>query len=246
LQEASDPLDFDPLVTRSLDLDPLLGDPLLGDPLLGDPLLGDPLLGDPLLGDPLGESSPSLERKPDVPSPSDGRFDPDRLMPVGGWYVDDLRASIRYRGCGHDDPVLKSVIELVSQLPPSDRTRTQLMQTRAVRACVQCHPGAVADRPTWVNRPLIGRRDQLTKFSHRSHLNVAQLADCQHCHSIASDSPDTVQLVGHGESRPEFVPLSKQACVACHVPKAAGDACTTCHRYHVFEFTSFDSIRLEP
>jgi hypothetical protein len=37
-----------------------------------------------------------------------------------------------------------------------------------------------------------------------------------------------------------FLPLSKQASVACHIQQAVKDKCTTCHRYHV------DRITLRP
>jgi hypothetical protein len=31
----------------------------------------------------------------------------------------------------------------------------------------------------------------------------------------------------------EFKPLSKQQCAECHTKTAAGDACQSCHNYHV-------------
>ncbi|MEM1069291.1 MAG: cytochrome c3 family protein, partial [Planctomycetota bacterium] len=205
----------------------------------------DPLRDDLLESDLDSDSSPASNPQASM------RFDSERLLPAGGWYVDDLRASIRYRGSGHDDPVLKSVIELIRQLPESDRARKQLLQTRAIRSCLQCHPGAVSSRPTWVSEPLVGRRDQLTKFTHRSHINVAQLSDCQHCHRIQSGDSNDIRLVSTGDShRPEFAHLSKQACIACHVPQAAGDGCTTCHQYHVEDAAAFrlhlDPLQLQP
>lgn len=213
-------------------VDPSKSDRLDGDLLDGDDLLGESLLGsDPLAGDPLAE--PLRLDADEIGGDLSPSFDVDQMLPAGGWYVDDERLSIRYRGSGHDDPVLKSVVEMISQLPPADRSRQALLQTPAVAACVECHPGAVSVRPTWVSRPLVGRRDQLTKYSHRSHLNVAQLSDCRHCHRIESANATNVRLVGAAKMMREFAPLSKQACVACHVPKAAGDNCTTCHRYHV-------------
>ena len=31
----------------------------------------------------------------------------------------------------------------------------------------------------------------------------------------------------------DFEPLPRQSCAACHHVNAAGDGCTTCHRYHI-------------
>lgn len=161
------------------------------------------------------------------------RFNADRMLPAGGWYRDDLRLAIRYRAGGHDDPVLKSTIEMISQLPPGDPARQQLLQTRAVDACVACHPGAVSSSGGWRSEPLIGRKSEFTRFAHSPHLNIAQLADCRHCHSIGADSGAGLNLTRGVAVRHDFAPLRRQACAGCHMPHAAGEACVKCHRYHI-------------
>ncbi len=202
-----------------------------GDDLLsGDDFLqGDDLLveDDPLV---LG-AQPESDN-----AAASGRFEPERMLPLGGWYRDDLRLSISYRGGGHDDPVLRSLIQMIAQLPAGDIVRQRLLASRAVSACVSCHRGATDVLPTWRSDPLIGRRSEFTKFSHKPHLSVSQLGDCIHCHRVVSQKADhqpQINLISTGGLDHEFEPLGRTACVSCHQPTAAGDACVMCHRYHV-------------
>lgn len=240
--------DDDLLADSSSDED-LLGGALPSGDLLddgaGDLLDRDPLAQDSL--DPLSlDSAPTDSGR----GQSSDRFNADKMIPAGGWYRDDLRLSVRYRGGGHEDPVLKSMIEMISQLPSGDPARQRLLNTRAVASCVACHPGALSKgaatsaSPTsgggWKSRPLIGRRSEFTKFSHSPHLNVAQLADCSHCHALDTHSGSRQQDLGAKISltsgivpHSDFAPLRRQACAVCHTPHAAGEACTTCHRYHI-------------
>ncbi len=206
------------------------------DLLGGDLLAGeddDLLNNDPLAQDPLSQA-PLVRHSTTALDPSK-RFNADEMMPEGGWFRDDLRLAIRYRGGGHEDPVLKSTIEVISQLPSGDPARRQLLQTRAVAACVACHPGVLRSGGGWRSEPLIGRKSEFTKFSHAPHLNVAQLADCIHCHSLGSESKLGLRLISglaNAETQ-DFAPLQRQACAVCHTPHAAGEACIKCHRYHI-------------
>ncbi|MFK8113537.1 MAG: hypothetical protein AB8B91_15130 [Rubripirellula sp.] len=214
------------------------GDDLLGG---GDALLGD---GDALDADPLAENTNSKRK-------SSSRFDPESMLPAGGWYRDDLRMAIRYKGGGHADPVLKSTIEMISQLPPSDLARKDLLKNRAVAACVSCHPGAVASTRSWHSEPLIGRRSEFTKFTHGPHLNVAQLADCTQCHQISKEptDPNPIQLEtvasGFRPPQPGSFSLSpvgfsdRSAAESSSNPHDPGDfehlsrgTCAACHTPH--------------
>ena len=196
----------------------------------------DPLSVDPLSDDPLSSSSSAVAETSDP----NQRFDPSRMLPAGGWYRDDVRLTISYRGAGHSDPVLRSVVEMMAHLQPSDPVRRRWLATRAVAACTSCHPDA-AETSGWTAVANIGRRDRFTKFSHGPHLNIARLTDCTHCHAIATGSETPMQDVtltsasGETEYLPhdEFKPLELEACATCHTAKAAGDNCTTCHRYHI-------------
>jgi hypothetical protein len=223
---AEDDLLLTPIDAES-DLLSEVGDGLLeGDDLLGQDPLRDPLthpLSDPLTLDPPPRSGSGVLE----------RFDADTMMPAGGWYRDDLRMAIRYRGGGHEDPVLRATIDLISQLSPADPTRARLLRSRAVAACVACHTGAVMEKGEWQSRPLVGRNSELTKFSHGPHLNVAQLADCSHCHRVESNDRYQFKLASGMVDVHDFAPLGRESCAACHTSQAAGDACVKCHRYHI-------------
>ncbi|SMP62300.1 hypothetical protein SAMN06265222_107288 [Neorhodopirellula lusitana] len=215
------------------------------------------------------------------------RFDAARTQTLGGWYRDDLTMSLRYRGTGHSDAVIRTLIDISSQLG------VDVSQEASVASCQECHQSG-----RWNAAPADTLRDRLTKFTHRPHLDVQGLQNCQHCHqlldgegtggnndrqndpnspnqantdgaSIASlmsapvmpatvvptpMMPETVVpaidapfgIFDRVLSKPEplaatdsdfrtsdFKPITKQNCAACHTSSAAGDRCTTCHRYHV-------------
>ncbi len=223
-----------------------VGDDLLDDDLLGDEsienssdlLAGDDALlenpsnaVDSLATDPLGESTQSTNSV-------SGSFDADKMLPEGGWYRDDLRMAIRYRGGSHADPVLKSAIDIISQVPATDPVHQRLLKTQGIAACVSCHPAAVTSTGGWQSEPLIGRRSEFTKFTHGPHLNISNLADCIHCHQIDSGNEKSTNIsevsLAAGFTDPhDFQSMDRQACVGCHTPQAAGDACIKCHRYHI-------------
>lgn len=238
------------------------GDELLGDDdLLGldDSLDEDDLIGsddlleqdDDLLSDPLGSSSLLSTEAPTSKRPE--RFDSERMLPSGGWYRDDIRLAIRYRAAGHADPVMRSIVEMIAELSPSDPVRKRLLSQASVKACVECHQAAIDAPPSLVTRhlglaswkswPLVGGKQEFTKFSHGPHLNIAQLADCSHCHQVTPAAIDShgVGLVDSGE----FKAMTRQSCAACHTPKAAGDRCVDCHRYHIDHRPTNPSIRDE-
>lgn len=226
-------------VREAVDSDALLSDDDLdvspSDPLANiDPLLSesgdDALRADATTADPLGLGDPYPETK----------------QPDGGWYVDESRMAVSYRGHGHADPVIRAAIELAAGLSAGDTIRQDLLRTGPASACIRCHPGVadsasvgVAWKPAATNRDI---RSQFTKFSHKPHMNLPILADCKHCHAISDDvnralSPLEVTTVFASENitdRPphDFSPLSRQACASCHTANAAGDACIKCHRYH--------------
>ncbi|MCM2371719.1 hypothetical protein [Aporhodopirellula aestuarii] len=204
------------------------------------------------------------------------RFDAARSQSLGGWYRDDLTLSIRYHGSGHSDAVLRSLIEMAAT--SHGELRSMVGAQPAVAACVSCH-----SQLPWRAAPSNTLRDRLTRFSHRPHLDIVALQNCEHCHAMpAADSPSEVESsiallrpnshshvtslqhamgvvsnvsakpetdtspadhsVTQGDSTPhghsDFLPLKKAACAHCHTANAAGDHCTTCHRYHVGDVSS--------
>jgi len=219
-----------PIVAKPDDSLRLLDEEPRSDALLesDDDLLND---NDLLAEDPLSESTKAVQDRPT-------RFDPDKMLSKGGWYRDDVTLAIRYRGAGHEDPVLKSAIDVIRQLPASDPVRQRLLKTQAVAACISCHPGALLAADGWKSEPLIGARNEFTKFTHGPHLNVAKLADCVHCHQInrkkiGADSDFSVNLASRPSDTEDFAPIERQACSSCHTSSAAGDSCVKCHRYHI-------------
>ncbi len=218
----------------------LAGDDLLAADASTDLLeVNDLLTIDPLLTEPL-----SLEAM--APTTSDDenhskRFDAAKMLTSGGWYRDDLWLSIRYRGVSHSDATLRATIEMLACLSPEDPVRVRMLAAVAIQSCIQCHPTAVDAKPQWTATALVGRRDSFTRFSHGPHVNIASLADCTQCHRVGSpqatrsDTPQ-VNLAGFKSDSgivSDFEPLNRSLCVGCHTTQAAGDACTTCHRYHV-------------
>jgi hypothetical protein len=124
-------------------------DELLGSDRLLD--VDDPLSRDRLAKDDdllLLNSRPNEELNSPSPTdtfhaPTQQRFDPIRMLPDGGWYRDDLRLAISYRGGQHADPVLQAAVELAAGLAQDDLVRRGLLASGPVAACVQCHPGAL-------------------------------------------------------------------------------------------------------
>lgn len=230
------------------------GNDLLSDELLTDDLLSnDPLEQGQSAPDPLAASQTSSDQVQRWQDMLAERFDPATTQTLGGWYRDDLTLSLRYRGTGHTDGVLRTLIDLARTRDP------ELIEQNAVAACIECHANG-----RWKATGITGLRDRLTKFTHRPHLDIRGLQNCQHCHEM--NSPAKINVVdrvlanplpsnrlpansvlgdtGHSgnETEPslgrvspggDFVPLQKASCAACHTSTAAGDHCTTCHRYHV-------------
>ncbi len=200
------------------DDDLLSPDPLSTDPQNSDPLSMDLLDADPLDSDPLDAGNQQRTTKQ-----RDTRFDPNRMLAEGGWYRDELRLAIVYRGGGHADPIIRSAIETLAALPANDPLRTRMLANRTVAACISCHPSASMGGGNWVSPALVGQGRTFTKFSHKPHMNIAGLTDCVHCHEVSKTHAD-------------FEPIKLQSCAACHTAHGAGESCTTCHLYHVDSF----------
>ena len=191
------------------------------------------VFNDDLLIDWANEPDPLLSGEP-TPSQPDNwlselskRFDAAKTQALGGWYRDDLTMSVRYRGGGHHDVVLRALIEM------GRSSGLELNESASVKACLECHVSS-----SWRASSSPNLRDRLTKFTHRPHLDIRGLQDCQHCHELnhPANLDRSVNLVdsrASSDTHDDFVPLEKAACVKCHTSSAAGDHCTTCHRYHV-------------
>ena len=212
------------------DIDALLGGDLLED----DPLLEDAAEHQPDR-EPIGTSRRSSKSS---------TFDPLEMQPAGGWYVDDTRLAISYRGDGHADPVIRAAIELAVGLPKDNTIRRDLLGSGPALACIDCH--RVADGYSVVQWKSPNARpkssDSFTKFSHAPHMNLPTLTDCGYCHQVGGEGSQDVDEFANTRSMSDvaftphhdrdFHPLTKQACANCHTANAAGDSCTKCHYYH--------------
>lgn len=226
--------------------------PLVNDPLNENRLTDDDELlsrDDDLLAaddDPLRDSqthepllsvdTPSIDGDDGNPNgfmPTRDRFAPAAMLPLGGWFRDDAAMSIGYRPAGHADRVLVALIEIARDLPHDDATRAALTSEPAVQSCLKCHRPVLASRGKWRAEAgqQVGRG--FTRFSHGPHLSIRTLADCRHCHQVASPRPSReTSLTGESGHPREFEPLPLSACSSCHDRGGAPDRCTTCHRYH--------------
>ncbi|MCC9641041.1 hypothetical protein LOC71_02060 [Rhodopirellula sp. JC740] len=255
---------FDDELTEWNEQDALLeNDPLLSeDPLLSDDPLGfgEPLLEEPSFKDTSAPSSeprlePMTNNFAEMQTELSTRYDASKTQSFGGWYRDDLTMSIRYRGKGHSDAVLRSMIEIAQQLPVEDPLRDALLKQPAIAACADCHrvgktfSGEADDAMAsmrWRAFQAPTKSERLTRFSHAPHLNIQGLQDCSHCHQL--NAPTAANMV-HSEGssvdavspevdtmfHSEFLPMTKSSCASCHTRSAAGDHCTRCHNYHVHE-----------
>lgn len=219
---------------------PVLARPIFND---DDDLLGTAVNGDPLLDDPLLRHESQGTQNSGVAKTGLGGmspFDPSVGLPDGGWFRDDLRLAISYRGKGHADPVLKAAVELAASLPEHEPVRVALLAEAAVASCVHCHVGAM--HPTgarWKNSAARPQSKALTKFTHKPHFHLPQLTDCTHCHATHADDEIIAERMRRKTTKDYdaadehgFESIGKSACISCHTKGAAGDHCTQCHRYH--------------
>ncbi len=111
-----------------------------------------------------------------------------------------------------------------SALPPHPRTGGKT----AVRAATLGDP----DRSVWkaVRRPDTARL--FTRFDHTPHIALPALSDCTSCHRLRESSAERGGASMAAPTVPEFDPMQRDQCIACH---GSGEAsrCTTCHLYHV-------------
>lgn len=170
------------------------------------------------------------------------RYDPLQSQPDGGWYIDDIRLAVAYRGNGHADSVLKAALELAAGLPNEHPSRKELISAAPVAACVSCHQMPASSGPIqWqADKVTSFGAAQLTKFTHRPHMNLPSLMDCSGCHTINESAMTPIKTTAAvtaavnetDVSVCDFNKLETAQCAKCHTSQAAGDACIKCHRYH--------------
>jgi hypothetical protein len=124
-----------------------------------------------------------------------------------------------------------------------------LSHPAAAGRCMKCHTvDPHPDGGLTINwhpyRPIRGERT-FTKFSHQPHLIMLSQQACTECHKLKEPSgdddlfrPEFISADWQLEPttadfRPNFQPVMKADCTACHQSGRVSQGCTTCHNYHV-------------
>jgi len=156
---------------------------------------------------------------------------------LGGWHLQELDFSLRYRPVGHGDRFLLSWLDVAASEPGGGLLGV-LSGPGAVGACTRCHSlEAAREREVvnWNGGPRSEDADPLTRFFHRPHLVSASQEVCADCHE-PTERPgaylETYEQADPGLFAPGFRPVEREVCSRCHQPRGAPAACTTCHRYH--------------
>jgi hypothetical protein len=165
--------------------------------------------------------------------------------PAGTWTRDAATFSVRYRPAVHADPVLSSWLEILTNTPHLESRPVaaamfkELSKPTSPGLCASCHsPERSSAGKLTVNWGADNHADAqrgFTKFSHRPHLVLPQLENCIGCHQIDAKTSTTASYVNLNPQQfvSDFKPIVKQQCTVCHTKTAAGDACQSCHNYHV-------------
>lgn len=194
-------------------------------------------------------------RPPNAPrtsTPENERASPPAAHgPIGDWETDDATLALKYAPAGHADALLRTWLDSFAAAATAEHATVadpllrDLVKPTAPGQCGMCHSleqlpdGTLAMQ--WraaENQPHppsgASRQAALTRFAHGPHLTQPQLADCDSCHRIVADS-EVMTTYAHDDPHAfvaGFESIEKSACAACHRPKAAGEGCTQCHKYH--------------
>jgi hypothetical protein len=176
---------------------------------------------------------------------------PDWTFPDdhSGWYVDQLDMAVAYRPIGHADPVIKGMLDALSEPAPSKTSTDDAASHRANlrhkilekligpggfarSSCLSCHQ--VEPDTGIINWAAANRSNTISgfsKFNHRPHMTMLRDSDnCSQCHKQPDMSdPKTATMV---LSRGQFLPHNQSTCAGCHTPTQANNSCLNCHVYH--------------
>lgn len=191
-----------------------------------------------------------------------GQDAPRKVVPAGGWSVDNGAFAISYQPTRHEDGFMKSWLSISAEHAEKSAAASnifkQLADKKQAGQCMKCH---TADRMEdgsmvvqWAGSSLEDRKHKSTRFSHAPHLLVlksdaevtgdkeAQSGSCFTCHQLNGQTTDQFvakYFTEHGKlsfdphvGASNFAPISKSTCASCHEKNVAGDNCTLCHQYH--------------
>ena len=186
---------------------------------------------------------------------------PRKVVPAGGWRVDDGAFAISYQPTQHADRFMKSWLSISASHANKSASAKQIFTTltdkKQAGQCMKCHSVDAQDDGSFLVHWQAGTAEDSsrasTKFSHAPHLLVLsgdasidsadqQSGSCFTCHNLSGQSSE--QFLGryfneHGKvtfdakiGASNFVPMAKNTCASCHQKNVAGDNCTLCHWYH--------------
>ena len=193
-----------------------------------------------------------------TPLPKEAVLPPPAEAPPLGelrsrWYANDVDFSIRYRPKGHAGDFMRAWLD--RSAPGTDAPGSPgAAPLRAIFAslsdpsgpgrCTKCHSIESVGEGSKIN--WLGRRETpnvhaFTKFAHVPHFSLLGEKGCQTCHVLNENADvsrgfvhaDNTLATDPGTFESSFASMNKAACARCHVQKAAGDSCLTCHNYHI-------------
>ena len=169
-----------------------------------------------------------------------------------GWFRSDSRFEIGYRPAQHADALVKSWSDFAAAGNTvgganrsdwaMDRLFAAVTETTAAGNCRSCHTVDQQAAGGYEFQWCSDRRDfgeaRFTKFSHRPHLILPQLQDCNYCHRMDESkslvgSFDGFESMVPTEFSSNFHPSTKADCAACHRKGHTESGCMQCHNYHV-------------
>ena len=110
--------------------------------------------------------------------------------------------------------------------------------------CTKCHSVERAGEETkinWLAHRETPNEHEFTKFAHIPHFSLLGEKGCLKCH-VLNKNADVGSGFLHADNslntdpsvfESSFATMDKATCAKCHVQKAAGDSCLTCHNYHI-------------
>ncbi len=207
--------------------------------------------GDDLFDDDGGSPEPVKDEPKPIKQETVKPLPIEQRVPGGGWYIDDRKTgfAVRYAPMGHGNVFLKQWLTSTSDTSSvQNANHAKAIQavfssisTTSGALCMKCHSVDGTSNATrmvnWNARTPSAEERGFVKFSHRPHLNIAEMRDCRSCHQIepADVMARYKDIDPHGAStgKPGFKFMTKASCNNCHQPKLAGDSCTKCHNYHI-------------
>jgi hypothetical protein len=183
-------------------------------------------------------------------------FDPEVWAQTGGWYRADF--TIRYRPVGHADQFLRTWLDFAGRAYGTnlqDRLApvfNLLSPKDAIGRCTKCHSvddEAGAKSVNWLPFDPNAIKNRFTNYSHKPHVELIGTKTCAKCHELQQSETPFMKTYEAGDPvnyTPNFKPIDKAVCSACHSQQTAWENCTLCHGYHVLDVNAKSPMRMLP